>query len=79
MTTPWFALDLRGELVAELLATSVEDPVSGRTDSQSRWVAGLCAGTELVHKLAGPVGVLIGVEATVRTNRTESTMMRGVR
>jgi hypothetical protein len=71
VTTPWFALDLRGELVAELLATHVDDSVSGRSDSQSRWVAGLCVGAELVRRIAGPVGVLIGAEATVRTNATD--------
>ena len=71
VTTSWFALDLRGEVVAELLATTVDDSVSGRTDSQSRWVAGLCVGAELVRQIAGPLGVLVGVEAIVRTNRTD--------
>jgi hypothetical protein len=71
VTTPWFVLDLRGEVVAELLATRVDDSASGRSDSQSRWVGGLCAGAELVRRIAGPVGVLVGVEATVRTNGTD--------
>ena len=70
-TTPWFAVALRGELAAELLATRIEQPVSGRTDSKSRWVPALCAGAELVRELAGPVRVFVGLEANVRSRRTD--------
>ncbi len=68
------SLDLRAEIVAELLAARVDDRVSGRTDTQGRWVLGFCAGAELVWAMAGPVGLSVGMEATLRTNRTDITV-----
>jgi hypothetical protein len=79
LTTPWFALDLRGELVAEQLTTRITDAVSGRVDSQSRWVAGFCAGAELERDIVGPIGVLVGAETTVRTNGTDVQVGDAVR
>jgi hypothetical protein len=69
--TRWFSLAVRGELVAELLATSIVEPGSGRTDGKSRWVPGLSIGAELVRELAGPMGVFVGLEGTVRDHRTD--------
>src|SRR6185503_9335783 len=66
-----FALDVRVELVAENLAARVEDASSGRTDGKDRWTAALDVGAEIVTAIAGPVGVVAGVDATIRTNRTD--------
>jgi hypothetical protein len=66
-----FAIAVRGELMAELLAAHVDDPLSGRSDGRSRWSAALNAGLEVVRGVTGPVSVFVGMDATVRTNRTD--------
>jgi hypothetical protein len=66
-----YGVCFRLEIVAEQLVANVDDPASGRTDSRGRWVAAAAIGAEAVRALAGPVGVVLGVEGTVRTNRTD--------
>lgn len=66
-----FAIAVRGELMAEFLAAHVDDPLSGRSDGRSRWSAALNAGLEVVRTVTGPVSVFVGMDATIRTNRTD--------
>jgi hypothetical protein len=68
---PRLSFDVRGELAIEQLTASIDDKASGRSDSQGRWVAAFSAGAEIVQFVAGPVALVAGAEAIVRTNRTD--------
>lgn len=69
-----FEIAVRGELMAEFLAAHVDEPGSGRSDGESRWSAALNLGAQVVRSLTGPVAVVLGVDATIRTNRTDITV-----
>ena len=66
-----FAIAVRGELMAEFLAAHVDEPGSGRSDGESRWSAALNLGAQVARSLSGPVAVVLGMDATIRTNRTD--------
>jgi hypothetical protein len=71
-----FRLDVRVELFAELLSASVDDPSTHRTDTNGRLLPGLCVGADVAQTLAGAVALVGGIDAMVRTERTDIRIAR---
>lgn len=70
--TSWLSCHLRAEVLAERLTVQVVDRATARRDSQSRWLGGARLGVEFATPLGlGPIGVLAGADATVRSSPTD--------
>ena len=63
-------VELRAELLAELVAASVTDPIAGTTDSGHRWIPGARAGVDAAWMLHRNLGVLVGLDASLLQSGT---------
>jgi hypothetical protein len=68
------AVELGAAMIAERVAITARDASTQRQQSASRWLAALCPTADLTARAASSVDVMLGVEVTLTTAKTDAVI-----